>query len=141
MTFKVEFSLAVLYRRKSGPGVQKGGSSYHWSLSSFSENFSSFDVSSHCFKIHFEYMGQKTFLILLLHGWLMKNKIWKKNNARHFLNCNFVSQTLALLLSDDLLDVDFLHFGFFQVQYIYYCWKHYVERLRRIFYLFLYWSH
>ena len=36
-------------------------------------------------------------------------------------------KTWALLLSDDLLDCDFLHFGFFQVQYIQYCWKHYVQ--------------
>ena len=36
---------------------------------------------------------------------------------------------------------DFLHFVFFQVQYIHYCWKHYVERLRRNFYIFFYGSH
>ena len=31
----------------------------------------------------------------------------------------------------------FLYFVFFQVQHIHYCWKHYVERLRRNFYIFL----
>ena len=28
---------------------------------------------------------------------------------------------------------DFLHFVFFQVQYIHYCWKHYIERLLTIY--------
>ena len=40
------------------------------------------------------------------------------------------------MLSGDLLDCDFLHFGVFQVQYIHYFWKHYVERSRRNFYIF-----
>ena len=44
--------------------------------------------------------------------------------------------TLGLFLSGDIMVFDFLHFVFFQVQYIHYCWKHYVERLRRNFYIF-----
>ena len=36
-------------------------------------------------------------------------------------------KSLGLFLSGDIMVFDFLHFVFFQVQYIHYCWKHYVE--------------
>ena len=44
-------------------------------------------------------------------------------------------RTLGLFFSADILVFDILHFVFFQVQYIHYCWKHYIERLRRNFYI------
>ena len=45
-------------------------------------------------------------------------------------------KTLGLFLSGYIMVFDFLHFVFFQVQYIHYCWKHYVGRLRGNFYIF-----
>ena len=44
--------------------------------------------------------------------------------------------TKGLFFSVDILVFDILNFVFFKVQYIHYCWKHYVERLRRNFYIF-----
>ena len=41
----------------------------------------------------------------------------------------------GLFSTGKILLFAFQHFVFFQVQYIYYCWKHYVERLRRNFYI------
>ena len=35
--------------------------------------------------------------------------------------------SIGLFFSVDILSFYFLHFVFFQVQYIRYCWKHYVE--------------
>ena len=58
---------------------------------------------------------------------------WLKNKA--------MIMTISLFFSVDIMDFDFLHFVFFQVQYIHYCWKHYVERLRRNFYILFYGSH
>ena len=49
------------------------------------------------------------------------------HNANH---CDLIKDYV------DIMAFDFLHFVFFQVQYIHYCWKHYVERLRRNFYIF-----
>ena len=46
------------------------------------------------------------------------------------------NKTLGLFFSCNIMVFDFLHFVFSQVQYINYCWKHYVERLRINFYIF-----
>ena len=56
----------------------------------------------------------------------------------HYVSINTV---LGLFFSGDIMVYDFLHFEFFQVQYKHYCWKHYLERLRRNFYIFFYGSH
>ena len=53
----------------------------------------------------------------------------------------FVSKILGLFFSGYIMVFDFLHFVLFQVQYIHYCWKHYVERLRRNVYIFFYGIH
>ena len=46
------------------------------------------------------------------------------------------SQYIRPILSGYIMVFNFLHFVFFQVQYIHYWWKHYVKRLRRNFYKF-----
>ena len=48
--------------------------------------------------------------------------------------CNKWVLMVGLFFSVDIMVFDFLYFVFFQVKYIHYCWKHYVERLRRNFY-------
>ena len=45
---------------------------------------------------------------------------------------NFIL-VLRLFFSGDIMDFNFLHFVFFQVQYIHYWWKHYLETLSRNF--------
>ena len=45
-------------------------------------------------------------------------------------------ETISLFFSVDIMVFDFPHFVFFQVQYIHYCWKHYLERLHRNCYTF-----
>ena len=60
---------------------------------------------------------------------------WSWGYCTLWLPC-LLTPPLGLFLSDDIMVFDFLHFMFFQVQYIHYCWKHYVERLRRNFYIF-----
>ena len=49
--------------------------------------------------------------------------------------------TLGLFFSVNIMFFYFLHFVFFQVQYIHHCLKDYVERLRRNFYILFYGSH
>ena len=80
---------------------------------------------------------------MILHGYKMRH-----NWLIYFLNeyCYTVKligrfTIVGLVFSVDIMVFDFLHFVFFQVQYIHYCWKHYVERLRRNFYISFYVSH
>ena len=52
-----------------------------------------------------------------------------------------IKEMVSLFFSVDIMVFDFPHFLFFQVQYINYCCKHYVEILRRNFYIFFHGSH
>ena len=66
--------------------------------------------------------------------------VYRNMNNTVLLNFQ-VDLSLSLFFSVDIMVHDFLHFLFFQVQYIYYCWKHYVERFRRNFHILFYGSH
>ena len=47
---------------------------------------------------------------------------------------------LGLFFSVDIMVFDFLHFVFFQEQYIHYCWKHYVDDMKRFFVTHFTWT-
>ena len=91
--------------------------------------------NSYCWCAHAELMNIcRSWGINIVHTALMWND--------HF--CSTVGWAIpfqGLFFSSNIMVFDFLHFVFFQVQYIHYCWKHYVERLRRNFYIFFYGSH
>ena len=92
-----------------------------------------------------------------LYGYFMQEKINRYANFSHnnYKNCLCITNSdrkipilckdysfsICLFFSVDIMVFYFLHFVFFQVQYIHYCWKYYVERLRRNFYIFFYGSH
>jgi hypothetical protein len=59
--------------------------------------------------------------------------------------CNFKSEaillsSLGLFFSGNIMVFDFLHFVFFQVQYIHYRWEDYIARLHGNFYIFFSWN-